>query len=359
MYRLKFLFIAFLLVFASCEDSPTFKNNNRRIGPSVSGEIGKLLVVCEKPLWNSEFKTSLDSSLTQFIMPYYPDVATFMLFHKTPAHFEKGVKRYRSILFVNLDPNFKAPNVSVEKRMDVWAIDQLVIDITAKDENQLIEFCKNGGLLSVHKEFDTMEWRRIMNYFKEGNNKTIDDKLAKQFGIKLSMPQGAQLLNQKDDFMRIEFPVANRAIEFSNAGSQDKGAIFSGIMVYQTDLTDNNQFSLETLIAERDSILEIYAPYQIEGMYMGTQFAPLVYPEIDPMKNFNGTLSGTEMRGMFVYVGRPIHATGGAFWAFHFKHPKRNKLITVSGYLDAPSTASWVHQLREIQAVLKSVELTN
>jgi len=359
MLRIKFLFLVALLVFASCEDSPTFKNRSRRLGPSVSGEIGQILVVCERPLWNSEFKISLDSSLTQFIMPYYPDVPTFMLIHKTPAHFEKGVKRYRSILFVNLDTNFKSKNVLVEKRKDVWAIDQLVIDITAKDEKQLIEFCKNGGLRAVHDEFDYMEWRRITNYFQESDNNAVNDKLAKSFGIKLAMPSGALILSNKPNFLRIEFPTANRAIEFKNAGSQDRGTIFSGVMVYQYDYIDSSQFSFDNLIAARDTVLYYNAPYQIEGMFMGTQFAPLVYPEIDPMENYDGSVKGIEMRGMFVYVGRPIHATGGAFWAYHFKHPKRNKLICVSGYLDAPATASWTHQLREIQAVLKSVELIN
>jgi hypothetical protein len=60
---------------------------------------------------------------------------------------------------------------------------------------------------------------------------------------------------------------------------------------------------------------------------------------------------------MYVFTGKKVHSTGGAFWAFHFVHPKKKKLICVSGYVDAPATASWTHPLRELQAVLKSVEL--
>ena len=90
---------------------------------------------------------------------------------------------------------------------------------------------------------------------------------------------------------------------------------------------------------------------------MGTQYAKMVYPEGNTMRNQKGTLKGYEMRGMFVFTGRPMHSTGGAFWSFHFVHPNRKKMMCVSGYVDAPSTTSWTHPLREIQAILKSVEL--
>jgi len=346
-----------LTLVVSCDDSPTFKNRSKRLGQKVAGEIGELIVVCDNNLWNSSIKAYLDTNLTQFIMPYYPDVPTFMLTHKTPEHFDKGVKRYRSMLFIKIDSNLKGKKVQVEKRMDIWAIDQLVIDIVAKNKESLLEFCINGGLTSVHQEFDYMEWRRITNYFQESSNDAVNSKLEKNFGIKLAMPMGAVLQNKLTNFFRIDFPVANRPIEFTNAGSQDRGTVFSGVMVYHYDYKDSSQLEFKTLLATRDSILRENAPYQVEGMYMGTQYTDLVYPEIHPMSNFNSTVSGFEIRGMYVFVGRPIYAPGGAFWEYHFVHPTRKKIVCISGFLDAPSTHSWTHQLRELQAVLKSIEL--
>jgi hypothetical protein len=63
------------------------------------------------------------------------------------------------------------------------------------------------------------------------------------------------------------------------------------------------------------------------------------------------------MRGMFKFTGATKHGTGGAFWAYHFIHPTRKKVMCVSGYVDAPSMTSWTLPLREIQAILKSVEI--
>mgnify|MGYP000509762551 CR=1 FL=1 len=36
---------------------------------------------------------------------------------------------------------------------------------------------------------------------------------------------------------------------------------------------------------------------------------------------------------------------------------KTKKLICLSGYVDAPPTTSWTHPIREIQAILRSVEI--
>ena len=120
---------------------------------SVTGKVGEILVVCDKGIWESDIKTCLDTNLTQWIMPYFPDVATFELVHKTPSHFTQGVKRYRNTLFLNIVPKHTGDKGKIEKREDVWASGQLVVDITAKDFNQLEETCKYG-LDEVHEEFD-------------------------------------------------------------------------------------------------------------------------------------------------------------------------------------------------------------
>lgn len=325
-------------------------------GLTVTGNIGEILVVCDKAIWESEIKNYLDSNLTQWIMPYFPDVATFELVHKLPSHFDQGVKRFRNTLFITIDPKHTNPKADIQKRMDVWAHDQMVIDIIGKDFNQVLEACKYG-LKSVHAEFDYMEWKRILKNFKSNRNIKVKEEINKNFGINIALPEGSRIVTKRTNFYRIEFPSASRPIEFVGSGTQDPGLIFSGIMVYQYDFIDSSQFLLENLLMARDTMLKYNVPHEIEGMYMGTQYTKLVYPEGNEMTNDKGTLKGYEMRGMFMFTGKPIHSTGGAFWAYHFLNTKTNKLMCVSGYVDAPSTASWTHPLREIQAILKSVEL--
>jgi hypothetical protein len=323
-------------------------------GPTVTGKVGEILVVCDQFIWDSEIKAHLDTGLTQWIMPYFPDVPTFELVHRTRSHFEQGVKRFRNTLFITIDPKHKGAKADINKREDVWARDQLIVEIVGKDYNQVLEACKTG-VKAIHSEFDHIEWYRLMKQFKRDRNHNVQMKINENFGIDVSLPEGAKIVTSRKNFYRIEFPVGSRPIEFVGSGTQDVGAVLSGIMIYQYDYKDSTQFILENLLMARDTMLKYNVPHETEGLYMGTQYAELVYPEGNEMTTADGKVKGYEMRGMFVFTGKPVHSTGGAFWAFHFIHPKYKKLMCVSGYVDAPSTASWTHYLREIQAILKSV----
>ena len=346
-----FIVVIALLLISSCDFN---RKSFRSSGIAVTGKIGEILVVCDQDIWDSRFKECLDTNLTQFIMPYFPDVATFELIHKTPNHFTQGVKRYRNTMFINIDPELKGEFGKIEKRVGVWAADQLVIDITARDFEQLEKTC-SAGLKSVHKEFDTYEWKRIKKYYAETKNVYIEKKVQENFGINFALPDGSKLITTRKNFYRIQFPSGARPIEFVGAGTQDPGRIAAGILVYQYDFIDSSQFELKKLLQDRDTMLRYNVPSDYEGMYMSTQYNKLVYPEMNQTTNEDGTLTVNEMRGMFVFVGVGKHGVGGAFWAYHFINPKTNKIVCVSGYVDAPSTTSWTQPLREVQAILKSV----
>ena len=347
--------ISLLLAFAfsRCESGRSLSS-----GLSVTGKIGEILIVCEQDIWNSDIQKSLDSELVQYILPYLPDVATFQLTHRTPRRFSDGIKRFRNTLFLQIDPSYKGEHGKIEKRLDVWAKGQIVIDITAKNYDQLLETCLNG-LDNVHDEFDDKSWNRIMYHFSRARNETIKSQVRENFGLELVLPSHSKLVGKRKNFFRIEFPSASRPIVFDGGGgSQDNGTIYSGIMIYQYDFKDSTQFEFGQLLAARDTMLRYNVPHEVEGMYMGTQYNKVVFPEGNNTQNYNGTIPGYEMRGMFMFTGLPKYSTGGAFWAFHFVNPKTKKLMCVSGYVDAPSTTSWTHPLREVQAILRSVEFS-
>lgn len=338
---------------SSCE---SFKSSSAESGLHVTGNVGEILVVCEPGIWNSDIKTVLDTTLTQWIMPYMPDVATFQLIHKTPVHFTQGVRRYRNTLFLNIDPAYTGKDGSIVKKKDVWAIGQLVIEVTAKDFDQLMETCKRG-MKEVHKEFDEISWRRIMDNFERNERSTARRQVRENFGIDIALPTGAVAVTRRNNFYRIEFLASSRPIEFVGTGTQDVGSILSGIMIYQYDFLDSSQFDFDRLLKARDTMLKYNVPHEIEGLYMGTQYNQFVYPEGNLAYSADGTVKGFDMRGMFVFTGIPKHSTGGAFWAFHFVNEKTKKLVCISGYVDAPPTTSWTHPLREVEAVLRSVRI--
>ncbi len=343
----------FMITFPGCESNHKMSTSN---GLGVTGKVGEILVVCENAIWESEIKECLDTNLTQWIMPYFPDVATFTLVHKTENHFTQGVKRWRNTLFLTIDPEYEGEKGKIERKEDVWAIGQLVVEVIAKDFNQLEQTCKYG-LANVHDEFDEFEWKRLIKQFDKTSTNHSREKIRDNFGVDIVLPSNAKIVTKRKNFYRIEFPPASRPIEFVNAGSTDAGNIFSGLLIYQYDFIDSTQLELDQLMKDRDTMLKYNVPHEIEGLYMGTQYDPRIYPEAEEISNLSGTIQGVDVRGMFYFTGKDIHSTGGAFWEFHFVNPKTKKLVTLSGYVDAPPTTSWTHPLREIQAILRSVEL--
>ena len=341
--------LLFLVALSGCDE----KNI---AGLNVTGKVGEILIVCDDAIWQAPLTNELDTALTQFIMPYWPDVPTFELLHRNSKTFEGAIKRHRNILFLTIDKGHTASGASIVSRKDVWANRQLVIEVTAKNTEELYATCRDR-LQEVHDSFDTAEWNRIRKYFREKQSPYVNDKIADGFGIHIELPDGANVVASQPNFYRIQLPNASRPIEFIGTGQQDVGAIYSGVMIYQYPYTDSSQLTHKNLLQARDTMLKYNVPHETSRLYMGTQYTDLVYPESTKSSNFNGSILGIEMRGMFVFKGKAIHTTGGAFWSFHFVHPKTNKLICISGYVDAPSTTSWTHSLREIEAVWKSVTI--
>ena len=106
-------------VFTSFQSMLEFQKNHTK--------VGEILVVCDQGVWNSDIKKYLDTNLTQFIMPYFPDVTTFELIHRKPERFEGAIKRHRNTLFLKLESSHKG-GVKVKYNKVSWAKNQHVVE---------------------------------------------------------------------------------------------------------------------------------------------------------------------------------------------------------------------------------------
>ena len=342
-------FLYFSFLFYSCG---TYEDEGIR----VTGKFSEILIVCDKDVWSDvEIRNHLDTAFTRFIMPYFPDVQTFNLKHRTHENFDGLIKRHRNVVIINKNKSTKN-GVQLKELKDVWAREQKAFEIEFSDKKNLIKFLKSNSAKNVHDQFDLKEWQREIKKNRKKGNSFILNKLKENFRISIDLPEGAGIVTTRKNFFRIEFPPSTRPIDFMNVKKRDIGLIMEGVLVYQYDFIDSSQFELESLLKARDTMLRYNVPHEIDGLYIGTQYDPFVYPESSQTYNYSRKIKGIEIRGMFAFVGKPIQTMGGAFWAFHFLHPKTNKIICISGYLDAPSTTSWSHFMRELQAVWKSVE---
>lgn len=369
----KFFFFSLLaFFFATCtaeepSDSTRKKASAQKIVKSgiytgnstlqYTGKAGELIVVCENTLFTEEIFTALDSVFGDYIKPYYPPEKRFTVIQMNHDRYTKIGKRVRNLMKLEISETIPKGDPQIIIKKDFYARTQLLTEIIAHDNEDLL-YAAHNQLNEVIKIYDQQEWNREYIRHKEENNTVARNKLSKQFGITLDLPNQGNYESVKPSFARISLPDRSRQMDIQADGgfsSAKANFIQSGIMIWSFDYKDSSQLTPEYLMKARDTILKYNALHEIEGVYMGTQDHQAVIPVHNRMKI--GEVEGYEFRGLYKFTGR-FEPSGGKFWSFHFKHPTRNKIIAISGYLDAPPTMASSMDIRRLQAILYSLKIT-
>lgn len=321
-----------------------------------TGKPGQLVVVSENTIYTDEVSHLIDSVFEKNIRPYYPPEKKFEIFSRTPSDFDKGSKSLRNFIFLEIDKSIPKGEPKLIIRKNYYSRTQLIADFRANNMNDLYNLLEDR-IEKVYDMFDKQEWKREYLRHREANNKVIKGKLRNQFGIEFEIQSKARYESKDKMYAHIILPERSRQMEMEAGGgynSTKANFIQSGIMIWQYDFKDSSQLTPEYLMRARDSILKKYAKHEIDGVYMGTQDHPAVLPVHEKFQIDD--LIGYQFRGMYKFTGI-MEPSGGKFWSFHFLHPKTNKIVAVSGYLDAPPTMSASLDLRKIQAVLYSIKV--
>jgi hypothetical protein len=214
-----------------------------------------------------------------------------------------------------LDINDTHEKAAVDVRKDEWSSPQTVIRINAPDEDELItlfEASKNS-ILSL---FQKSERERLINTFKKFRDAEVMEEVKNAFHFTMELPSGFYIAKKTADFAWIR---------------KETPKISQGIMIYTYDFIDTIAFEKPRIIAFRNSITEEFIPGPTEGSFMtvSDEFLPVISRRI----NFNG-LFAVETRGLWELRNDFM---GGPFLSFTFVDEKRNKVVTVDGYVYAPN----------------------
>ena len=331
------------------------KQNYKKSTFPVVGKIGMMAVVSNSDVWTPEVEQAIDSVFGEYFRPYYPPQKRFTSYHLTPRQFEKRNRRVRNLMFLEIDDKVKKGSPSVELKEDYYASTQMTTFIKAHDMADLIAACEND-LWEIGAQYDKMSWRREVMRNQERPNKFVNGKIDEKFGIHLDFPKNASIVSSRKNFVRVAFPDESRPMDLSGGNYQTSKTNFIqyGVMIWQYTFNDSSQLAYQTMLNTRDTVLKYNVPHEFDGVYMGTQYHPAVIP-IRKKLTLN-TVEGYELTGLFKFTGES-EPSGGMFWSFTFLHPKRQKVITLSGFVDVLPTTSAVPYIRRIQAILYSLRL--
>ncbi len=314
------LFILFFLT--SC-------SNDKTTGQRSSGKTAEIIVVMKSDV---QWKGVAGDSIRAFLGQEYPQLPQpepyFSLVFAPEASFmsSKMLRPHHSIFIIDIAKKYKT--AKMQARKNVWAKPQKVIKITAPDAETFISFFEEKKDF-ILKTFEESERERLISTFDAFRDYPLQEQIKKNFNFSLTMPGGFYVAKKYANFMWIR----KETEKFSQ-----------GLIIYTYDFTDTVAFNLKRIISYRDSITKAYIPGPTEGSFMSVSndYIKPVSKRID----FNG-LFAVETRGLWKVKGDFM---GGPFINYTLVDEKRNKVITIDGYVYAPNAPkrNMVMQLESI-----------
>ncbi len=304
--------------------------NRESLKPMPSGAPGDLLLVMSNKLWDSFSGDTIRSILAGPVDALPQDEPRFDVIRIDYSAFGKNFKQQRNIVVVKVGSDQQEAEILVQKGL--WARTQILISLLAPDESALILLLNENRdkLLSL---LVNTELKRLMDAYHSNSDKTLADKLKKEQNLLLTVPIGYEINTLDKDFVWL---------------SQEYRDIIQGILIYSYPYTDKETFTRDYLVTKRNIFLKNNVPGELEGSYMTTE--PL-FPPLFREYKLNNESYTAELRGLWrVQDGL---AMGGPFVSITQLDQKRNRIVTVEGFVFAPG-----HKKRDLLQQLEAIIFT-
>lgn len=324
-----FLWLVAISTMVSCNEI------NEVTQRASTGGLNEILIVTNHvQQWNGEIGDSIRSNFLREI-PLLPiSEPQFQLVNIHESSIQKKIfKKHHNIFIVNIDPEIK--EAFIESKMNLWATPQVVIKINAPNIHEFLvsfeEARENAFDLFVHNE----RVRIMDSYSSKFKNLKISGELIRHFHMDINIPKGYTISK----------------IDSSNAWIRKETAANSmNIFIYSRPYQSTNDFDHKNILLRRNDITRTYIPGPTIGSYqiISDEYLEPVSTEL----SFNDMFA-VEMRGLWRVENDFM---GGPFISYTFVDEKRNKLITIDGFLYAPKQKK-APLVRELEGMLWSTKL--
>lgn len=323
MKKILALFALVASVLSSC-------NSSKKLLPNVSGKAGEVIVVLDKPNWESDLGNGLRTILGGDCPYLAQKEPLYSLVNVTPGGFVDMFKVHRNIILFNVKENVE--NEGIIYRNDVWAHPQSIIQISAKSGEKALEIF-NENNVRILSTLEQAERDRIIENSKMYEDVTIANRVRETFGGSPHFPTGYRIKKVTDDFIWV---------------ADEKQYTNQGIFVYRYPASETENFTRENIIYHRNDMLQKNVPGMFDQTWMTT--STYITPTVEFIR-FRGR-QFAQTRGFW-----EVHNDfmGGPFVSHSF-YSLDNKYITVvEGFVYAPKYDKRL-LLRQVESIIYSFE---
>ncbi len=333
---IKLVFLSFFMIsfLSSCNNA---EFNAADLKPKSRNEMGELLVVLDKEHWEGLINDSLKSNFGEYItttpLPYEPE---FDLEYVDKNGLNKIIKRYKTILIININSGFKS-NLSFPV-YDMWAKNQIIYKLDASSVKNAATFISSKSAI-IKQGISSFYQKNIISSFEDDNE--INKKVKEEHQLVLSLPSKMKIKKSKNNFTWLNM----LKIRQDNNGDHE---IQQGLFIYSYPYTDKNIFSIEKQIQIRDSILKRHVHGKEIDSYMKTRSDNLAIAKSKSFKRKGKDIF--EVRGLWKMVNDKM---GGSFISLSTYDEPRKRIVTIEGYVYAPNFGKR-ELIRELEAIIYS-----
>ena len=311
-----------VMVFGGCKGNGTLL-------PNVSGKAGEIIVAMDKNDWDGNLGSTTRTILAADY-PFLPQQEPLFSLSNVPVTgFADLFKVHRNLLFFNISESDQS---GVVYKNDVWAHPQCVIQVTAPTSDSAAVILKENSERIINS-FEQAERDRIIANSIRYEEHSIPPAVKEMTGGSPHFPSGFKLRKKTSDFLWI---------------SDDKQYVTQGVFIYRYPAAENDNFSMENIIAHRDAALRENVPGMFENTYMITSDA--VTPAVNYIR-FRGR-QFAETRGLWEVYN---YFMGGPFVSHSFYSKDGQYIIVLDGFVYAPKYDKRQY-LRQVEAIMYSFE---
>jgi len=223
--------------------------------------------------------------------------------------------------------------ISYEK----YSSPQLIITVKAKDNKEFTEIFNKYAEKIVYSFEKAERNRLIKGYSGKLMNKNIKSQLEKKHKYTLNVPKGYKLDVNSSNFVWI-----SRETPWSS----------QGLLIWDYPYRDTSELHLESLLNKRDEITKKHIPGPADSSYMTTE--RLIDAEYKEFLLNN--VYTAEIRGLWKVAGAEGVFMGGPYISFSTVDQKRNRIITVDGYVYGGKKKKR-NLMRQVQAVMYTLKI--
>ncbi len=301
--------------------------------PMVTGKPGEVILVIEPYLWESRLGQFFVDFCNVPVEALPADEPSYTLVNIPSDGFNRIFKGHRNIILTDISNQYTQSRINVQR--NVWAHPQLVIKVAGPNDSTLIAYLnENSERLRSLIEID--ERNRTIENYRKNRAKGIDEILKQKHQVSISVPSGYDVGVDSTNFIWLTHEVADMS---------------QGILIYYYPYTDANTFTSDYLVSKRDEFLRRFVPGPVQGSYMKTESE---FPVIFRENSKNGEYMA-ELRGLWKLEKAFM---GGPFISHTVLDEPRNRVVTVEGFVYAPSLDKRLY-IRELEAILYTFDIVD